>query len=105
MPITHTVDPTKSDWVDYAVQAYCKAIVETGSHATRIGILVHSPLSSLSHRDPGLKSGTGALKSLCIRSDPIRKQLFKPYVLGIPTWVKADHKAHVAAYNVQAIAA
>ena len=46
----YTLDPTKSEWADYAaVQAQCGNLSETSSHATCQGTFGHSRLSSLSH--------------------------------------------------------
>ena len=46
----YTLDPTKSKWADYAVQAQCGNLSQkTSSHATHHKTLGHSHLSSPSH--------------------------------------------------------
>ena len=46
----YTLDPTKSEWADFAaVEHNVRAYQKTSSHATRQGTLSHSRLSSLSH--------------------------------------------------------
>ena len=47
----HTLDPTKSEWADYAAVKHGEGTYpETSTHATCQGTLGHSRLRSLSHR-------------------------------------------------------
>ena len=52
---THTYDPTKSEWADYAVQASCGNI--SGNEFTRQGTLCHSRFSLMINH--GIKSENG----------------------------------------------
>ena len=47
--VAYNLDPTKSKWADYTVQAECGNLSGTSSHATRQGTLGHSRLGLLSH--------------------------------------------------------
>ena len=70
------LDPTKSEWADYAVQAQCGNLsVKTSSHATRQENTRQqsSQLADPPWTDPGLESGTGMCKLILTFKNERRK--------------------------------